>query len=254
MITGTPPFQSPSQYLIFKKIERLEYTFTEGFNEEAKDLIQKLLVTDPQMRLGVKDKILYSSLRAHPFFKGIIFEQLAFSTPPALLPYVAAENSPDPCWARNPEAKPGADRIHLLMVEDRYSSSSSDSSDVESEHHQLYQYSAAASLSDAARGTGTTQGDDGSSSSSITGNNTLRQHSKVLLKSSDSINNILRKTKKASTIVATVTEEVRQKMLAEQRASNKYDRFLEGHLLLKQGKRSFTLCDVIFLCLDMLDA
>ena len=33
-----------SEYLIFQKILKLEYEFPEGFCEEAKDLVQKLLV------------------------------------------------------------------------------------------------------------------------------------------------------------------------------------------------------------------
>jgi hypothetical protein len=32
-MTGLPPFQSQSEFLIFKKIEKLDYSFHEGFNE-----------------------------------------------------------------------------------------------------------------------------------------------------------------------------------------------------------------------------
>lgn len=41
MLTGLPPFQSQSEYLIFQKIQKLEYSFHEGFDEHAKDLIKK---------------------------------------------------------------------------------------------------------------------------------------------------------------------------------------------------------------------
>ena len=52
MISGIPPFQSKSEYMIFKKIEKLEYSFHEGFDENAKDLVKKLLVIEPKERLG----------------------------------------------------------------------------------------------------------------------------------------------------------------------------------------------------------
>ncbi len=57
MLTGLPPFQSQSEYLIFQKIQKLEYSFHEGFNEHAKHLIQRLLVIEPTERLGAKDKV-----------------------------------------------------------------------------------------------------------------------------------------------------------------------------------------------------
>lgn len=44
MISGIPPFQSKSEYMIFKKIEKLDYSFHEGFDEHAKDLVKRLLV------------------------------------------------------------------------------------------------------------------------------------------------------------------------------------------------------------------
>ena len=46
MLTGLPPFQSQSEYLIFQKIQKLEYSFHEGFDENAMDLIKRLLVSD----------------------------------------------------------------------------------------------------------------------------------------------------------------------------------------------------------------
>ncbi len=57
MLTGLPPFQSQSEYLIFQKINKLEYSFHEGFNEHAKHLIQRLLVIEPEDRIGAKDKV-----------------------------------------------------------------------------------------------------------------------------------------------------------------------------------------------------
>jgi hypothetical protein len=49
-MTGLPPFQSQTEFLIFRKIEKLEYSFHEGFNEDAKNLVQQLLVIEPKDR------------------------------------------------------------------------------------------------------------------------------------------------------------------------------------------------------------
>ena len=45
MISGKFPFSALSEYLMWQKIKNLEYTFPDGFDEVAKDLIQKILVS-----------------------------------------------------------------------------------------------------------------------------------------------------------------------------------------------------------------
>ena len=129
MITGLPPFQSQSEWLIFKKIEKLDYTFQEGFNEEAKELIRSLLVIEPGDRLGARDRKSYDSLKSHPFFRGVDFDTLPDTTPPALteMPELIDGDGPDPCWAREPDAKPGAGRLPMLMLRDAGCDSSSGS-------------------------------------------------------------------------------------------------------------------------------
>lgn len=44
MIAGRFTFHGLSEYLTWQKIKRLEYSFPEGFDEQAKDLVQRLLV------------------------------------------------------------------------------------------------------------------------------------------------------------------------------------------------------------------
>lgn len=44
MIAGRFAFQGLSEYLTWQKIKQLEYSFPDGFDEDAKDLVQKLLV------------------------------------------------------------------------------------------------------------------------------------------------------------------------------------------------------------------
>ena len=44
MIAGRFAFQGLSEFLTFQKIKQLEYSFPEGFDVQAQDLIQRLLV------------------------------------------------------------------------------------------------------------------------------------------------------------------------------------------------------------------
>ncbi|CAH1724853.1 3-phosphoinositide-dependent protein kinase 1 isoform X1 [Aphis gossypii] len=88
MIAGLPPFRSRSEYMLFKKILNLDYVYPDGFNADAKDLVQKLLVLDPNERLGTKDDQRYTSIRSHPFYKGLDFDTLHVTTPPPIYPYL----------------------------------------------------------------------------------------------------------------------------------------------------------------------
>ncbi|KAI5123864.1 hypothetical protein M0805_005681 [Coniferiporia weirii] len=79
MISGKFPFHALSEYLMWQKVKSLEYTFPEGFDEAAKDLVQKLLVIDPTQRLGAGEPGTpndMDTLRRHPFFEGIDWSTL----------------------------------------------------------------------------------------------------------------------------------------------------------------------------------
>lgn len=82
MISGLPPFRAGSEYLIFQKILKLDYEFPEGFSEDAKDLVEKLLVIDAQQRLGMSDVVPYKSIREHKFFADLDFKNLG--SPPRI--------------------------------------------------------------------------------------------------------------------------------------------------------------------------
>jgi 3-phosphoinositide dependent protein kinase-1 len=86
MLTGAPPFRAGSEYLIFQKITACEFDFPESFDEDAKDLITKLLRFDPKERLGSTDskETLYCSIRKHRFFEGIKWEKVRETTPPEM--------------------------------------------------------------------------------------------------------------------------------------------------------------------------
>lgn len=85
MLVGEVPFRAKHDYQTFKLILEGHFVFPEGLDEEAKDLIAKLLNPSPDIRLGcgpqgaVNDM---NALKAHPFFKYIDFQNLHSTSPP----------------------------------------------------------------------------------------------------------------------------------------------------------------------------
>lgn len=76
MMTGETPFKEMTEFLIFKKILSLDYSFPKKFNQDGKKLIQSLLIIDPVHRLGACDDFgrtnsQYSSIRSHSFFNSV---------------------------------------------------------------------------------------------------------------------------------------------------------------------------------------
>ena len=49
-VQGVPPFVADSEYLTFRKIERLEYTFPPHFPPHGRALVASLLQLDPLAR------------------------------------------------------------------------------------------------------------------------------------------------------------------------------------------------------------
>ncbi|XP_041986221.1 3-phosphoinositide-dependent protein kinase 1 [Aricia agestis] len=88
MISGLPPFRASTEFLTFQKILKMDYEFPEGFPSDAKDLVEKLLVLDHTKRLGATDGDTYDSIRNHPFFEGIDWDNLFEQTPPTISPYL----------------------------------------------------------------------------------------------------------------------------------------------------------------------
>lgn len=79
MIAGRFAFHGLSEYLTWQKVKAVEYTFPDGFDEQAKDLVQKLLVKPPTERLGAGEPGSpndVKALKAHPFFESISWTTL----------------------------------------------------------------------------------------------------------------------------------------------------------------------------------
>lgn len=73
-------FDAQSEYLIMKRVLECKLDFPSNFPPVAQDLIEKLLVKDPQKRIG------YDEIKNHPFFTGIDFKKIHECIPPPLVP------------------------------------------------------------------------------------------------------------------------------------------------------------------------
>ncbi|KAL6246662.1 serine/threonine protein kinase [Rhinocladiella similis] len=89
LLAGRPPFKAGNDYQTFQKIVNLDYDFPRGFPDLARDLVERLLVLDPQRRLSLEHA------KNHPFFNSIqwgrgLWQQKA----PRLKAYVPPPQAP----------------------------------------------------------------------------------------------------------------------------------------------------------------
>ena len=76
MFYGKTPFKGDNTYLTFKNIEKLNISYDKNISvpDNAKDLINKILIKNPSKRLGageIKTDLDLQHLKKHPFFKGL---------------------------------------------------------------------------------------------------------------------------------------------------------------------------------------
>ncbi|KAJ8510544.1 hypothetical protein OPV22_000978 [Ensete ventricosum] len=84
MLSGSSPFKDASEWLIFQRIITRDLKFPEFFSHEARDLIDKLLDTDPSKRPGAGPDG-YASVKKHPFFNGVDWKNLRKAPAPRLV-------------------------------------------------------------------------------------------------------------------------------------------------------------------------
>lgn len=84
MLAGRSPFKASTDYLIFQKVKNLDYSIPDDFPEVAKDLVMKLLLLEPEQRLGSEATGGMEALKAHPFFDGIDWDHIWESQAPPL--------------------------------------------------------------------------------------------------------------------------------------------------------------------------
>ena len=95
-LVGLAPYRDCSMYATFQRIQRNDYKIPSFVAEEARDLISKLLVLDPEKRIGFNDwDNDYADIRNHPFFEGINWEELPTTPIPEFIPYEKAKDYVD---------------------------------------------------------------------------------------------------------------------------------------------------------------
>jgi len=67
MLAGQPPFDAQDEETLFRAIVHNKVAFPRWVTEEAKNLVDSLMIKDPAKRLGTVP----SDLMSHPFFQGI---------------------------------------------------------------------------------------------------------------------------------------------------------------------------------------
>lgn len=75
MLTGEPPFYSPNREELISKIRNEEIFFPRYLSLSVQDLLQKLLVKDPEQRLGSCYEGA-SEIKNHPWFDGFEWDSL----------------------------------------------------------------------------------------------------------------------------------------------------------------------------------
>lgn len=73
MLVGLPPFYVEDRREVYKRIIQSRVKFPQAINSVAVDLINKLLIKDPRMRLGADGG---EEVMAHPWFHDIDWEEL----------------------------------------------------------------------------------------------------------------------------------------------------------------------------------
>ena len=110
MLCGRPPFKGASEYLTFQQILSQQIDFPDYISDDARNLINELLINDPQQRLGCKQgDQSWLTVQNHPFFSGVDFQNLYQSEcPPFEIPAVPLPAFPLPV---NPAATLLSDEV-----------------------------------------------------------------------------------------------------------------------------------------------
>ncbi|KAG6852765.1 hypothetical protein C0991_009262 [Blastosporella zonata] len=91
--TGSFAFNAPSPLLTWRLIKALEYTLPEGFDDALADLVRKLLVAEPEERLGAGKEGM-PALKQHPFFESVEWGSIWEESHPTLESGLKAPSEP----------------------------------------------------------------------------------------------------------------------------------------------------------------
>lgn len=108
-ITGKVPFRGATVWETMRKVREREFEpFPDFFPPLAQDLCEKLLVSDPDQRLGREGM---EDLKAHLFFKEIDWENIISATPPPLEHNPNVPLPPEPVGRRSSSGLPNLNEV-----------------------------------------------------------------------------------------------------------------------------------------------
>lgn len=84
-LKGHTPFKHKNNQIMFEKIVNVNFVIDSDLDENAQDIIKKLIVRDPKLRLGAgspSSKNDFEVLKSHPFFSNINWDNLPSTEPP----------------------------------------------------------------------------------------------------------------------------------------------------------------------------
>ncbi|KAJ2114824.1 serine/threonine protein kinase [Coemansia sp. RSA 922] len=84
LLAGRPPFKGSNEYQTFQKILKLDYAFPPTMPPLACDMVERILVIEPESRLGSTQRGGFKELKAHPFFHGFDWQDVPSRTPPPM--------------------------------------------------------------------------------------------------------------------------------------------------------------------------
>ncbi|KAJ1867095.1 serine/threonine protein kinase [Coemansia sp. RSA 989] len=94
LLTGRPPFKGSNEYQTFQKVLKLDYTFPPNMPPHAQDLVERILVLDPEQRLGSTYRGGFQELKDHSFFQGFDWQSIASRTPPPMAGPLPSSSEP----------------------------------------------------------------------------------------------------------------------------------------------------------------
>lgn len=117
MLSGHPPFQSKVPEELYRLICAGNFKISSKLDERAKDLIKKLLVINPQQRLGVNG---VEEIKNHAFFGGLNWDDVkALKTKAPFLPEVRQEETSEFLYRPTPQQNAGQHVDGFTFVENR---------------------------------------------------------------------------------------------------------------------------------------
>jgi serine/threonine protein kinase len=75
LLTGSPPFEGASQNELFDNILNFRIKWPKGFSGVARDLVSKLLKTNPAERITLSEVLVHPWFKANPAIKPVLTQE-----------------------------------------------------------------------------------------------------------------------------------------------------------------------------------